>query len=152
MNMLYHHKQIGHISIGVLSAALIVLGVLIVSAGPNLIAVLVLISIAICLYIFHTLTIEIDDEYLTFFFAHGFWKKKIPIREVAKVETVTNLWYHGWGIHLTPNGWLYNVSGLKAVEIQKTDGKTLRIGSDEPEKVKEILQKVKHTLYSSAIQ
>jgi hypothetical protein len=143
-NMLYHHRQIGHVSIGVLSATLIFLGVLTVSTGSNPITVVVFIAIAICLYLFHSFTIEINDKDLTFFFAHNFWKKKISIREIGRVETVTNLWYYGWGIHLTPNGWLYNVSGLKAVEIQKTDGKTLRIGSDEPEKVKEILEKVKH--------
>ena len=40
-------------------------------------------------------------------------------------------WWYGWGIHLTPRGWLYNVGGLDAVELALNNGRTLRIGSDE---------------------
>jgi hypothetical protein len=42
-------------------------------------------------------------------------------------------WYHGWGIHLTMNGWLYNVSGFRAVAVRRSDGTSFQLGSDEPE-------------------
>ncbi len=42
-----------------------------------------------------------------------------------------NKWWWGWGIHLTPRGWLYSVAGLDAVEIALHKGKTLRISSDD---------------------
>jgi hypothetical protein len=45
---------------------------------------------------------------------------------------VRNRWYYGWGIRITPRGWLYNVSGLDAVELALKNGKCVRIGSDEP--------------------
>ena len=33
---------------------------------------------------------------------------------------------------LTPHDWLYNVSGLDAVEIVRISGKKFRVGTDEP--------------------
>jgi hypothetical protein len=38
----------------------------------------------------------------------------------------------GWGIRLTPRGWLFNVSGLDAVELTMTTGKHYRIGTYDP--------------------
>ena len=43
-----------------------------------------------------------------------------------------NLWYYGWGIRYTPHGWLFNVSGLDAVELELKNGRTWRVGTDEP--------------------
>ena len=143
MNSVYHHKQIGYLLIGALLAGLIFIGILMFKTEFNPITVFVLIVIGICLYLFHSLTIEINDQHLIFFFAHGFLKKKIAIAEIEKAEIVTNRWYYGWGVRLIKNGWLYNVSGFKAVEIQKKDGKTVRIGSDEPENVKQVIEKLK---------
>ena len=144
MNLLYRHKQTGYVVIGALSAGFIVMVVVVFKTAFNPIAVMISIVLAICLYLFHSLTIEINDQHLTFFFSHGFLKKKIPIAEIEKSEIVTNRWYYGWGVRLTQDGWLYNVSGLKAVEIKRKNGKTLRIGSDEPEQVKKVLENMKY--------
>jgi hypothetical protein len=46
---------------------------------------------------------------------------------------VKNPWYYGWGIRLIPGGWLYNVSGFWAVELQMKNGKRYRIGTDDAE-------------------
>ncbi len=50
-----------------------------------------------------------------------------------------NRWYYGWGIRLTPQGWLWNVAGLDAVELTFSNGKKFRIGTDEPGKLLEAL-------------
>jgi hypothetical protein len=47
------------------------------------------------------------------------------------VRGARNRWWYGWGIRLTPHGWLYNVWGLDAVEIRRTNGRTLRVGTDD---------------------
>ena len=39
----------------------------------------------------------------------------------------------GWGIHLTPYGWLYNVSGFDAVAITLRDGREFAFGTDDPD-------------------
>ena len=46
----------------------------------------------------------------------------------------------GWGIRLIPNGWLWNVSGLGAVELSLVNGQRFRIGTDEPEQLATAIQ------------
>ena len=55
------------------------------------------------------------------------------------IAPVRNSWIHGWGIHRTPHGWLYNVSGWEAVEIALTSGKRFRLGTDEPQQLTQAL-------------
>lgn len=52
-----------------------------------------------------------------------------------------NPWYYGWGIRLPPHGWLFNVSGLDAVEIELAFGRTFRVGTDRPGELAEAIQK-----------
>jgi hypothetical protein len=57
------------------------------------------------------------------------------------VAAVTNPWYYGWGIRWTPKGPLYNVSGFEAVEIRMLSGKSFRIGTDEPDLLRQAIDK-----------
>ena len=82
--------------------------------------------------LFSSLTIEVTESELVWFFGPGFLKKRIARSEIASAAPARNRWWWGWGVHLTPRGWLYNVQGLEAVEIVKTDGKSFRLGTDEP--------------------
>ena len=56
-------------------------------------------------------------------------------------KTVKNHWYCGWGIRwcLRFKMWIYNVSGFDAVEIKLKNGKTYRIGTDEPKKLEQTI-------------
>lgn len=85
--------------------------------------------------VFSSLTIEIDTDTLSWSFGWGVWTKRIPLGEIASVVPVRNPWWYGFGIHRTPRGWLYNVSGLEAVEISLRSGRKLRLGTDEPAKL-----------------
>jgi hypothetical protein len=53
--------------------------------------------------------------------------------EVVGFRVVRNKWYHGWGVRKIPGGWMYNVWGLDAVELELASGKKFRIGTDEPQ-------------------
>jgi len=44
-----------------------------------------------------------------------FWKK-VAIEQIAYCEPFKGV-FGGWGIRITPDGWLYNVSGMKAVTV-----------------------------------
>jgi hypothetical protein len=81
--------------------------------------------------IFSSLTVEVSPDELTWYYGKGFWRNSIRRREIVTATPERNKWWWGWGIHLTPRGWLYNVSGLEAVEITLRNGKTIRIGSDQ---------------------
>ena len=86
-------------------------------------------------WLFSSLTVEVTADEVRWFFGPGFWKKRLLRTDIKCAAPVgTHCWY-GWGIRYTPQGWMYNVSGLKAVIITKQSGKTLLIGTDEPEKL-----------------
>jgi len=84
-------------------------------------------------WLFSSLTVEVTGDEVKWFFGPGFWKKRLERSDIkAASEVGTHCWY-GWGIRYTPQGWMYNVSGLKAVRLTRTSGKTILIGTDEPE-------------------
>lgn len=127
---IYKHTQPGYTTFFTFT----VVAILIVSSN-NLsfentyvpIAMLSIISVLFC-----SLTIEVKKEAITWHFGPYFWRKKIDPSEIARVEIVTNPWWFGWGIRWTKFGWLYNVSGLQAVQVTKKDGKAIRLGTDDP--------------------
>jgi len=84
-------------------------------------------------YVFRSMTIEISDTELTWYFGSGFPLKRVPIGEVVSAEAVRTTAWNGWGIHYTSRGWLYNVSGYGAVAITLRNGKRFCLGTDEPE-------------------
>ncbi len=86
-------------------------------------------------WLFSSLTISVDSEELQHYFGPGFWKKTYVLQDIESIEQVRNSWIFGWGIRLTPYGWLYNVSGLDAVEVQLRSGRKFRIGTDDPQGV-----------------
>jgi len=83
--------------------------------------------------LFSSLTVKVDEDELRFYFGPGFWTRRIPLDAIEAVEPVRNSAWHGWGIRYTHHGWLYNVSGLGAVELTVRGEGCLRIGTDEPE-------------------
>lgn len=92
---------------------------------------------------FGWLTVWLDGEYLRLRFGLGVWWKKFRLAEIREAYPVRNKWWYGWGIRLTPYGWLYNVAGLDAVEIVLSNGKKVRVGTDEPKTLTEaILQAI----------
>jgi len=94
--------------------------------GPVL-AVLVAVAILFC-----TLTVEVTADELVLVFGPGIIRRSIRITDIRDARIVRNKWWYGWGIRITPYGWLWNVSGLEAVELEYADGRRFRIGTDDP--------------------
>lgn len=91
--------------------------------------VVVLISVAI---VFSSLTVEVGERELHWYFGPGFWSYRLPLGDIQTAAVVRNRWWYGWGIR---RGWgfrLYNVSGLDAVELRLKSGDIRRIGTDDP--------------------
>jgi len=85
---------------------------------------------------FYKLTITLDDSFLSFSLGIGLFHKKYLLSEIESCKSVRNSMLYGMGVRLIPNGWLFNVSGLKAIEIHfKGTKKIVRIGTNEPEKI-----------------
>jgi hypothetical protein len=126
----YEHTQIGHVIIWCVIAMLLVLnGGLIGQRALPLTASIILL---VCLVLFYRLKITIDGKTLCASIGVGVICKKVRLAEIVGCEPVRIRWWYGWGIHLTPYGWLYNVSGFDAVRISLRDGRTLALGTDDP--------------------
>jgi hypothetical protein len=142
MTTRYKHTQLGYLLITVLGIALVALMALLIYSGFHWVGGLVAVLLAGCLYLFSSLTITITNTTLTFYFGAGFLRKRLSLAEISAYRLVTNPWYYGWGIHLTPHGWLYNVSGFDAVELALKNGRKLRVGTDDARQLSAILDTV----------
>lgn len=92
-------------------------------------------SVAAVGLLFHSLTIEIDRERFRCFFGFGLVRRSFAMSEITAVRRVRTRWYHGWGVRWLPSGWLFNVSGFDAVELELRSGRRFRVGTDRPDEV-----------------
>ncbi|PSQ58499.1 MAG: hypothetical protein BRD27_06270, partial [Bacteroidetes bacterium QH_10_64_19] len=97
-------------------------------------------AVGILAVLFSSLTVKVDDEELVFYFGPGFWTHRFALDDIIGVEVVRNSALYGWGIRYTHHGWLYNVSGLRAVELTIRGEGQIRIGTDEPETLKRAIE------------
>jgi hypothetical protein len=86
----------------------------------------------VALLLFYKLRITIEDQTLCAVFGIGIIRKSVPLTEIVACEPIRIRWWYGRGIHLTPYGWLYNVSGFDAVAITLRDGRKFALGTDDP--------------------
>jgi len=89
--------------------------------------------VALLLASFGSLEVRVDEEAVKLRFGVGLIRRTIALDRIESAARVRNRWWYGWGIRLTPHGWLWNVAGLDAVELRLTDGKLFRIGTGDPE-------------------
>ena len=94
----------------------------------------------ILLALFYGLTVEVNRDTIQLYFGFGLIHRSILREYIASVTQVRNRWWYGFGIRLTPHGWMWNISGLDAVELIYHNGKKFRIGTDEPEALLEALK------------
>jgi len=128
----YHHTQVSRLTLVLLG----MFGALIVAMlawerfplVPSMIAalmVLVVLSVS-------SLTVTVTMDHVACRFGFGPVARRFPLDRIRAASAVRNHWWYGWGIRMTPHGRLYNVAGLDAIELELSDGKRVRIGTDEP--------------------
>ena len=86
----------------------------------------------VVLLLFHSLNVRIDDDAMHLRFGVGLLRKSIPLETIDSCRTIRNSLMYGFGIRYVFDGWMWNVSGLGAVQLTFADGKHFRIGTDEP--------------------
>lgn len=129
----YKHTQVGYAVLALISAIIVLLVLLMVFLAPSWIAIGVLLVLAKSLVFFPTMTVTVDADAVAIRYGPGLIRKRFLLKDIESCRAVRNPWYYGWGLRLTPRGWLYNVSGLGAVELQMLNGRFYRIGTDEPQ-------------------
>ena len=140
----YERTQTGCAMIWILFAAalLVATGQFFHTPPAREISVIVSILLLITIAGFYKLTIMIDTEVLRWSFGIGVISKKVPIAEIAACEPIRIRWWYGWGIHLTPYGWLYNVAGWNAVAITLRNGRKFALGTDDPQGLTEAIRRL----------
>jgi len=148
--MKYKHTQIGYLMLVVTLAVLMLFAQIHITSsaeppsadsGTNFAITLIMALIVSVLASFGTLQVTIDENYLRVKFGWGIYQKKFWLGDITSAKAVKNKWYYGWGIRWWPwpKMWVYNISGFEAVEIKLKDGKTYRIGTNEPKKLEETI-------------
>jgi hypothetical protein len=127
----YKHTQIGYLLIVALGAAVLMIGNLAIATKFNLGAIFLLIFMILCLLVFATLTVEVNDQAITLRFGMGLIRRSFLLQDVQTYRAVKNPWYYAWGIHAIPGGWIFNVSGTEALELHMKNGRKYRIGTDD---------------------
>ena len=142
--MRYRHTQIGYVTGGALLAALplIYYAFMVEDGELGLFAYTMLGGFGVLAVLFSSLTVTVTDQELVFYFGPGFWTRRFALDDIVSAEVVRNSALHGWGIRYTRHGWLYNVSGLQAVQVTIRGEEQIRIGTDEPEALKQALDEV----------
>jgi hypothetical protein len=142
MAKVYSHTQVGYQMLVLLAAGIFFVTFWMVFEGFHWIAFVVLVVLDVTLLVFSTMTVAITDSTLDITFGPGLIHKRVDLQDISECFVVTNPFWYGLGIHLTPHGWLYNVSGNRAVELSLRNGKRYRIGTDEPQELLAAIQRV----------
>jgi hypothetical protein len=104
---------------------------------PSVAVMVVLIAVEV---VFKSLTVEVSEQELRWYFGPGFWSYRLPLDQVETVAVVRNHWWNGFGIRMRPGFRLYNVSGLDAVELRLKSNEVRRIGTDDPQGLAQALK------------
>jgi hypothetical protein len=142
--MFYKHTQIGYLMIFVFLALALYFGFILTVIGLYSPFVVILSLVLFLVASFVSLKVMIDGTHLRIKFGYGIFSKRFVLRDIISAKTVKNHWYYGWGIRYWPwsHMWIFNISGFDAVEIKMKNGKTYRIGTDEPEKLEHSIMQV----------
>ena len=94
------------------------------------------------LFLIMKLKTSIDKNGINMHF-FPFIKKSVDWQQIKNVKVVNYGFVGGWGIRLwTKYGTVYNMKGDKGLAIALTDGKKFLIGTQKPEELTAILEKI----------
>jgi hypothetical protein len=138
--MAYRHTQPGTLIL-VVSLVICLFGVSLSWIGgdwkPAIATIVITAAVA---FLFASLTVEVGEGEVRWYFGPGFWSYRLPLAEIRDVGIVRNHWWNGWGIRVAPGFRLYNVSGLDAVEFRAGSDDVRRIGTNDPQGLAQALK------------
>jgi hypothetical protein len=140
------YTQFGTFSVIIMLPLLLLFTGLLIKSGltnsPDFyVHIFLVLTFLVCLLIFYKLTIIVDRTSVSFRLGIGLISKSYKISDIKFCRPVSNSVISGIGIRMLPNGWLYNVSGLKAIELQFINKKSvIRIGTNRPDEISQLVQ------------
>ena len=125
---------------GVLAVVMLVLGQKEAAIGLGVVTVMAAVILGIVYALFHSLTVRVSRSDIALSFGVGLIRKQFPIGDISGASIVQNRWYNGFGIRKIRGGWLYNVSGFDAIEIQLKNERKYRIGTNQPKELLAVVE------------
>lgn len=137
----YQHTQKNKSAIYIFLIVLVFFRIIIAKTGFDPLLIYVMFFVLLIISSFFSLTVKIDEEKIFLNFRYNLFNKSFPLNKIISAKTVKNKWYYGNGIKFWfwPYMWIYSVSGSDAVEIKMVNGSIFRIGTDEPEKLEQVI-------------
>ncbi|AZG73961.1 hypothetical protein [Shewanella livingstonensis] len=130
--MEYKNTQLGIAMLSILGVVFLIL-VFASITKPNEPIEFAYVIVVLVAILFSSLTIKLKEGKISWFFGPGFWNKSLELSQIESARVVRTKWYCGLGIRLISTGWLYNVSGLTAVELKLKNGTTVSLGTNDPD-------------------
>jgi hypothetical protein len=148
----YRRRQVGKLILFLLAVAVVIaLAVQVpllirTSADPgSLIGPLVAAAILVGVMInFSSLTVVIDDDHVEARFGVGWIRFRFALKDIGSCQPVKNKWYLGIGIRKIRGGWLFNIAGSDAVELEMNDGRRYRIGTEDPQELCQAIEQARN--------
>ena len=135
--MEYRHTQWGFLAIPTLLLFAVVIPITASDDETTVAITALLIASTIALLgivlLFSRLEVTVSGGKIVTAFGFGRPHREIDLADVTAVRQVRNTWIQGTGIRKITGGWMYNVWGLDAVEVDLSSGNVFRIGTDDPE-------------------
>ncbi len=137
--------QFGTVSILILLPITLIFGGIAVKSGftwkpESFIPFLVSLVMLICLLTFYKLTITINKQQVSFRLGIGWFGKSYRLSDIRSCRPVTNSALTGFGIRRLRNGWLYNVTGFRAIELAFNNrNSVVRIGCSKPDEISNLI-------------
>jgi hypothetical protein len=101
-------------------------------------------ALAVCalvLLVLGRLVTEVRGDSLRWHYGWLGWPRwRVDLDDIVAVEPARSSWLDGWGIRVTREGMLYNSFGTRAVRLRLRDGRRLRLGSRDPQRLIQALQ------------
>ena len=143
--MTYRHTQIGWAMIVTLGGIVAFsTWVLVRTGGPaTTVGVVVAGLLVVCLLLFVTQTVIVDDMQIQLRMGPGVIRRSVPLDEIQAVDRVRLPWWAvTYGIRMSLNGrrQLWRVSGAEAVDLTLSDARRLLITTDEPDTLAAVIR------------
>jgi len=133
-------KQFGGVILYAMLGSILLLLVLILTMHeaelPVMVLGIVIPVLAFAVLLFYDLSVKVTREEVAIRFGIGLIRMSFAISDIETCTPVTNKYWYGWGIHFIGRTIIYNVSGMKAIELTfKGRRRKVRIGTDQPEEL-----------------
>ncbi|MFZ6766854.1 hypothetical protein ACO0LM_07175 [Undibacterium sp. Di26W] len=102
----------------------------------SLLPFIVLLINLLALLALGSLTIRVDATHLSWCFGWLGWPVwKVALADIEVAGPTNTSFLDGWGIQRTREGMLYNAHGKQAIRLGMRNGKSIRLGTQDPQRL-----------------